>query len=104
AQQEGLKAFKDQVSEELPERLATNLKLLETLQQQIQSKSDQISEAEAKRSSIASESKSLESQGVLEDEPLAKTPSQIALDDLRLKLNQLRTKYTPEHLEIQRAE
>jgi succinoglycan biosynthesis transport protein ExoP len=103
-QEYGLKTYKDKVSQELPERLATNLKAVENLQQQIQSRTDQITEAEARASSITEEMKALEKQGALQDEPPAKTASQVALDDLRIKLSQLRTKYTPAHPEIKRTE
>jgi succinoglycan biosynthesis transport protein ExoP len=104
AQEEGLKAYKASVSQELPERLATNLKELEDLQQQIQAQTDHITESEGRRAAIGEEIKALEKQGGLQDEPPAKTPSQVALDELRLKMNQLRTKYTPEHPEIIRTE
>jgi polysaccharide chain length determinant protein (PEP-CTERM system associated) len=104
AQENGLRSFKDRVSQVLPDRLATNLKEMETRQQGIEAKSGQITEAEARRSSIIEEMKALEKQGVLLDDPPAKTPSQIALDDLRLKLSQLRARYTPEYPEIQRTE
>jgi polysaccharide biosynthesis transport protein len=103
-QEEGLRAFKERISQELPERLATNLKEMENLHQQIQSKSEQITEAEARRSSINEELKALEKQGVLQVEPPAKSPSQIALEDLRIKLGQLKARYTPEHPEILRLQ
>ena len=103
-QEEGLKVYKARIAQELPERLATNLKELENLQQQIQAKTDQITEGEGRRAAIGEEINALEKQGGLQDEPPAKTPSQVALDELRLKLNQLRTKYTPEHPETIRTE
>src|SRR5688572_21681175 len=49
AQEEGVKAYKQSAAEDLPERLATNLKQLEDLRQQIQFKTDQISDGQAKR-------------------------------------------------------
>jgi succinoglycan biosynthesis transport protein ExoP len=104
AQEDGLKSYKDRVSQELPERLAANLKELENVHQQILSKTDQIAEAEARRSSIKEEMQALEKQGVLQEEPPAKTSAQVALDDLRLKLNQLKTRYTPENPEVLRTE
>lgn len=104
AREEALKSYKEKVSQDLPERLATNLKEMENLQQQVQAKTDQITEAEARRASIQEEMSALEKQGVLKEEPAPKTPSQVALDDLRFKLNQLQTKYTPEHPEIKRTE
>jgi len=104
AQEEGLKAYQERVSQDLPERLATNLRELETLQQQIQAKNDQITDASARRASITEELAALEKQGVLREEAPAKTQDQIAADELRLKLADLKTKYTPQHLDLQRTE
>src|SRR5258708_3315490 len=105
SEQEGrLTAYKQSVSQELPERLVANLKQMETLQQEIHAKTDQITEGQARMSSITEEVKTLESQGVLEPEPPTKTTTETNLEQLRLKLNELRTKYTPEHPEIRRAE
>jgi len=103
-QEEKLKAYKQSVAGELPERLTANLKQLETLQQGIQSKTDQITEGEARRSALTDEVKALESQGVLEAEPSAKTTTETTLEQLRLRLSELKTKYTPEHPEIQRTQ
>jgi polysaccharide biosynthesis transport protein len=104
AQEEGLKAYKERVSQELPERLATNLKELENVQEQIRIKSDQITEAEARISSINEELKSLEKQQVMQDEPPAKTPEQLHLEQLKMNLNQLLARYTPENPEVIRAQ
>jgi polysaccharide chain length determinant protein (PEP-CTERM system associated) len=104
AEEEGLKNYKERVSQELPERLDSNLKALENIHQQIQSKTDQIAQAEARRSSIKEEMQVLEKQGVLQEEAPAKTSAQVALDDLRLKLAQLKTRYTAENPEVLRAE
>lgn len=104
AQESGLEAYKEKTSQELPERMATNLRELENLQQQIQSKNDQITESTGRRSSITEELGALEKQGVLKAEPPAKTTTQIEAEQLRLKLAELRTKYTPEHPEIKRVE
>lgn len=99
-----LVSYKARTSQESPEMMQSNLKQMEMLHQEAQSKTDLITEAEARRQSIVEEMQSLEKQGVLKEEPAAKTPQQIALDELRLKLNQLRTKYTPEHPEIVRTQ
>jgi polysaccharide chain length determinant protein (PEP-CTERM system associated) len=104
AREESLKSYKEKVSQDLPERLTTNLKEMENLQQQIQAKTDQITEVEARKASIIEEMDALERQGVLKEEPAPKMPVQIALDDARFKLSQLRTKYTPEHPEIKRLQ
>ena len=104
AQEEGLKAYKQSVAHELPERLATNLKLLENLQQQVRSKTDQITEAQARRLAVMEEMKALEKQGALEAEPRERTPAEANLEDLRLKLRQLKARYTAKHPEIERTE
>jgi chromosome segregation ATPase len=72
-QESRLTAYKSSVAAGLPERLSANLKQLETLQQQIQAKTDQITELEARRSSLGEELRSLEGQGILDPEPAAKS-------------------------------
>ena len=103
-QEERLKAYKQSVTHELPERLATNLKLLENLQQQVRSKTDQITEGQARRLAVIEEMKALEKQGALEAEPRERTPAEVNLEDLRLKLRQLKARYTAQNPEIRRAE
>jgi polysaccharide chain length determinant protein (PEP-CTERM system associated) len=104
AQEEGLRSYKEHVSQELPERVAANLKELENIHQQIQTRTDQIAEGEARQTSIKEEMQALEKQGVLQAEPAPKSSAQVALDDLRLKLTQLKTRYTQENPEILRVE
>ena len=104
SQEYGLEAYKAKASQELPERLANNLREMEDLQQQIQAKNDQITEANGRRSSIAEELAALEKQGVLQQAPPPKTAAQTEMEQLRIKLADLRTKYTPEHPEIKRTE
>ena len=103
-QEDGLKNYKQGMAQELPDRLAANLKLLENLQQQAQSKSDQTAEAQARRLAVVDEILALENQGALEAAPREKTLNETTLDDLRLKLRQLKTRYTAENPEIQRTE
>jgi polysaccharide chain length determinant protein (PEP-CTERM system associated) len=103
-QEENLKTYKQSGAQELPERLADNLKQLATLQEQIQSKADQITEAQAKRSADLAEISGIEKQGALEPEPREKTPTELQVDDLRRKLSELRARYTPEHPEIVRLQ
>jgi polysaccharide biosynthesis transport protein len=103
-QENKIKFYKQSGAGELPERLTANLKQLETLQQGIQSKTDQITEGEARRATLTEELSSLEKQGLLEVEPPAKTNTEVALEQLRMKLGELKTKYTPEHPEIKRTE
>ncbi len=102
-QDNSLKAYRQAAAQELPERLANNLKQLESLQEQVQNKNDQITSAEASRSAATEELNSLEKQGVLEAPAPEKTPQQIALEDARRKLSQLEARYTPEYPEVVRA-
>jgi polysaccharide chain length determinant protein (PEP-CTERM system associated) len=104
AQDNSLKSYRQNAAQELPERLASNLKQLETLQEQVQSRNDQITAAEASRSAAMEELSALEKQGVLDAPPPEKTPQQIAIEDARRKLAQLKGRYTPEYPEVVRAE
>ncbi len=105
AQQENqLKSYKQSGAQQVPERLAGNLKQLELLQQEVQSKNDEITTAEATRSADIAELSALEKQGIMDPEPQAKSATDIALDDARHKLADLKTKYTPQHPEVIAAE
>lgn len=102
-QEESVRIYKQSVVHELPERLATNLKLLENMQQQARSKTDQITESQARRLAVIEEMKALEKQGALEAEPREKTAAETNLEALRLKLRQLKARYV-KHPEIESAE
>jgi polysaccharide biosynthesis transport protein len=97
AEEHGLAVYKQSVSQALPERVVDNLKRVDGLRQGIQTKADQIAEAEARRSAISEEMKTLEKQGALEAEPKEKTSTEVALDESRNKLRQLRARYTGEN-------
>ena len=103
-QDNSLKSYRQAAAQELPERQESNLKQLESLQEQVQNKNDQITAAEASRSAANAELSSLEKQGVLEPPPPEKTPQQIAIEDARRKLAQLKQRYTPEYPEVVRAQ
>jgi polysaccharide chain length determinant protein (PEP-CTERM system associated) len=103
-QEDSLKAYKDSVAQVLPERLATNLKILEDLQQQVRSKTDQITEGQARQLAVNEEMKALEQQGALRAEPQEKTAAEANLDSLRLKLSQLKARYTAKNPEIASTE
>ena len=102
-QEESLKTYKQGAVQQLPERLATNLKLFENLQQQVQSKADQITEGQARRSATIEEIKALEKQGALDGPEQAREKS-TTLEDLRLKLRQLRAQYTAKYPEVEQTE
>ena len=102
-QEESLKTYKQGAVQELPERLTTNLKLFENLQQQVQGKSDQITEGQARRSAAMEEIKALGKQGMLDnpEEPQARSAT---LEDLRFKLRQLKAQYTAKYPEVVQTE
>src|SRR5579864_9506634 len=68
-QEAGLAGYKQRVSQALPDRVATNLKHVETLQQEIQADTDHITEAQARRSAVTDELKTFEKQGALAPAP-----------------------------------
>jgi polysaccharide chain length determinant protein (PEP-CTERM system associated) len=103
-QDESLTNYKQGMAHVLPERLATNLKLLENLQQQVRTKTDQITEAQARRLAVSEEMKALEKQGALETGLREKTPAEVSLDELRAKLRGLKARYTAKNPEIERTE
>lgn len=103
--EQSVQSYKQGALQELPERLTTNLKLLETMQQQIQAKTDKITEDQARRAAAQEEIKALEKQGVLESRDVReKSPTDVKLEELRLKLKQLRARYQPRHLEVIQTE
>ena len=104
SQEAGLKAYKQSVAQQLPDRLQTNLKLLENLRLEIQGTTDHINESQARRSAVTDELKELEKQGALVPRPVEKTSEQIALDEARSKLDELKTRYTPAHPAIAEQE
>src|SRR5579864_6669722 len=102
-QEESLKTYKQGAVQELPERLTTNLKLFENLQQQVQGKTDQITEGQARRSAAIEEMKALEKQGTL-DSPEQPRERSTTLEILRLKLRQLKAQYTAKYPEVVQTE
>jgi polysaccharide biosynthesis transport protein len=102
-QEESLKTYKQGAVQELPERLATNLKLFENLQQQVQGKTDRITEGQARRSAVIEEIKALEKRGAL-DSPEQMREKSTTLEDLRFKLRQLKTQYTAKYPEVVQTE
>jgi succinoglycan biosynthesis transport protein ExoP len=102
-QEESLKTYKQGAVEELPERLTTNLKLFENLQQQVRAKTDQITEGQARRSAAIEEIQALEKQGTLESPEQTREKS-ATLDDLQFKLRQLKAQYTSKYPEVLQTE
>jgi len=103
-EQGNLKYIRQSGAQQVPERFADNLKEFASLQEQIQIKSDQITDAEAKRSADLTELSAIEKQGVNDPEPQEKSPTEIQIEEMRRKLAQLKSRYTSEHPEIIRTE
>jgi len=102
-QEESLKTYKQGAVQELPERLTTNLKLFENLQQQVQGKTDQITDGQARRSAAIEEMKALEKQGTL-DSPEQPREGSTTIESLRFKLRQLKAQYTAKYPEVEQTE
>jgi len=102
-QEESLKTYKEGTAEVLPERLATNFKLFENLHQQVQGKTDQITEGQARRSAAVEEIQALEKQGAL-DSPEPSSGRSTTLEDLRFKLRELKAQYTAKYPEVEQTE
>ncbi len=96
-----IESYKQRNISEIPEQLPTTVKLLEGVQTRLQEVSGTISEEAAKSASIRHELAELDQRGVsLQPE---KSPTQKRLEDLKVQLSQLRTRYTDRHPEVIRT-
>src|SRR5262249_26386650 len=100
---EKIQGYQRGASDQLPAELATNLKMLETLEGQLLAKKDQIADDQAKRAAVAEEMNELSKEGVL-DAPAEPSPAAAKLEDLRAHLKELQAKYTPQHPEVKATE
>ena len=91
-QNEQIRAYQQRASD-LPSRLATDLRFLETLQEQLHAKTEQLAKDQARRAAVLQEMKDLEARGALEP-PVEKSTAEVKLEELRTKLNQLQATYT----------
>ena len=103
-QQRGrIQAYQQSATDQLPEQLGSNMKMLEMLEEQALAKQEQISQDQARRASVAEEMKELASQGILEKAPQL-SPFDAKIEDLRARLKELQSKYTQQHPEVIAAE
>jgi succinoglycan biosynthesis transport protein ExoP len=93
-----IQAYHEQTADDLSTRMASDLRLLEDLQQRLHSKTEQISTEQAHRIAVQNELRDLEQRGALDSKE--KTAAQTQLEALRMKLKQLQAMYTEEHPEI----
>jgi polysaccharide biosynthesis transport protein len=101
AQSKQIHDFKSREYTALPEHIDDNIRAVDSLKEEMRDRDTKISEEEAKKASIQREIQDLEAKGVL-DQPLIqeKTADDTKLQDLRLQLGELETRYTAEHPKI----
>jgi succinoglycan biosynthesis transport protein ExoP len=101
SQNEQIRNYKERVGGALPERLATNLKAIEVLEDKIQATNSAIATGQAARAAAVKEMSELEKRGAL-DPAVSKdqSPGQRKLDELKLELALARTKYTERSSEV----
>src|SRR5262249_13988458 len=97
-----IQRYRERTSDDLPTRMAGDLKIFQTLQDQIHSKTDQITNEQAKRVATMQELQDLESRGALESP--AKSESDSKLQQLRARLKELRAIYTEQYPETKSVE
>jgi polysaccharide chain length determinant protein (PEP-CTERM system associated) len=93
-----LNDYKTKTVHALPDHMGDNIRGIDTTRTELQERETKISEEQARRASIEREIQDLEAKGVLE-QPVVheKTPDEVKLDELRLQLAELQTRYTSEH-------
>ncbi|HLH31992.1 MAG TPA: Wzz/FepE/Etk N-terminal domain-containing protein, partial [Terriglobia bacterium] len=93
--------YKTKTVRALPDHIDDNLHAIESAKEQIQDRETKISEEQAKKAANQQLLADLESKGVLE-QPIIKekTSDEIKLDELRLHLAELETKFTKDHPEV----
>lgn len=100
-QDEAIQQYKRQAVQELPDRVATNLRMLESLQDELLRMNEAVANDENRRASILAEMSELENQGALET-TTTKSPNRAKLDELRVALNGLEARYRPGYPDIVR--
>jgi polysaccharide chain length determinant protein (PEP-CTERM system associated) len=101
SQNEQIQNYKEKVGSALPERLDTNLKAIDVLEDRIQRASAAIATGEAARAAAVKEMSELEKRGAL-DPAVSKdqSPGQRKVDELKLDLAKARAKYTEKNPEV----
>jgi succinoglycan biosynthesis transport protein ExoP len=101
AQLDRIQNYKEKVGGALPERLDRNLKVIEVLDDRLQSANTRIASDQATRAAVVKEMSELEKRGALEPAvSREKTADERKLDEARLELARLRAKYTEQHTEV----
>ncbi|MBI2816601.1 MAG: AAA family ATPase [Acidobacteria bacterium] len=98
SQNAAIQAYQAVNTDDLSTRMAADLRTIESQQEKIHAKTEQISNEQARRTAIEKEIQDLESRGALETrENMA---AETRLQELRLKLKQLQAMYTDQHPEL----
>jgi polysaccharide chain length determinant protein (PEP-CTERM system associated) len=97
-----LQDYKRQAIQELPEQMATNLRMLESLQDELLRTAEILAADENRIAAIRAEMSELEKQGALEITE-EKSANRTRLDDLGLQLKGLEARYTANHPEVVRV-
>ena len=90
--------YKTKAVHALPDHMDDNLRAIATAKDQLRERETKVAEEQARRASIERELQDLEAKGVL-DQPIVheKTPDEVKLDELRLQMTELQTRYTSQH-------
>ena len=99
-----VKQYKQNAAHELPEHVDANIRALDDLRNEYQTRGTKIADDEARLTSIQNELRQLEAQGALE-KPVTvdKTPAEVQLDTLRIKLQELQTRYRASHPDVMKT-
>lgn len=102
-QEKQIREYKKRSARELPEYVATNLRFLESLQEQLQKKKESMVQEQARRAAVLKEMRELESEGWWESEDREKSPRQAKIEELQQVLKDLEKSYTEQHPEVSRV-
>jgi succinoglycan biosynthesis transport protein ExoP len=93
--------YKTKAVRALPDHVDDNYRGIASTREQIQDRETKITEEQAKKASIEQLITDLESKGV-KDQPMVheKTPNEVKLDELRVKLTELQNRFTSQHPEV----
>ena len=105
-QEQREEGYKQRAADELPANVQDNLRIVGNLQAQVQNKTDRIGEDQARRAAVVEEIKALEKQGGVgnSSQTFEKSATDGTVEELRLKLAQLKARYTSKYPEIVRTE
>jgi polysaccharide biosynthesis transport protein len=100
-----VRQYKQNAANELPEHVDDNIRAVDSLREQYQEIESKIADEQARHTSINKEMRELEAQGALDEPTIAeKTPAEVQLDTLRIKLDELKTRYKAGHPDVVRTE